>query len=139
MEGDERKRFCAECGKHVHNLSAMTEGEARTFADVTQGRECVAYLRSGDGLMESPNVLERLILRLVGWKPALAGVLTMILPTALASCVSRPPAGTQPLAGVPLPPGKEEAHQSTNVSEMKVGKVKLDPAPVPGKPALPSN
>ena len=139
MDGDERKRFCGECGKHVYNLSAMTEGEARKFADVSQGRECVAYVRAGDGLMQSPNFVERMILRLVGWKPALAGILAMILPGALSSCVARQSAGTRPLAGTPLPPGKEEPQQAANPPEMIVGKVKITDPPVPGKPASPEN
>jgi len=29
MTGDERKRFCDHCSKHVHDLSALTEPEAR--------------------------------------------------------------------------------------------------------------
>lgn len=28
MSGDARRRYCAGCGLHVHNLSAMTRGEA---------------------------------------------------------------------------------------------------------------
>lgn len=31
MEGTETKRFCAECGLHVHNVSAMTADEAAAF------------------------------------------------------------------------------------------------------------
>jgi hypothetical protein len=29
MEGDEQKRFCGSCRKHVHDLSAMTEDKAQ--------------------------------------------------------------------------------------------------------------
>ena len=141
MDGDERKRFCGECGKHVYNLSAMTQGEAQKFADETQGRECVAYVRTDDGLMQSPNFFERIILRIVGWRPGLATVLLAILPAALASCVSRT------TAGVPMPQGKgavttERTHQGNTASGVTLGEsanvpVPGSPVPKPGKVAMP--
>ena len=133
MSGDERKRFCSECGKHVYNLSAMTESEARKFADETQGRECVAYIRADNGRMLSPNFFERLVLRIVGWKPTLATVLVAILPTALASCVSRSTAGS------PVPPGKGVVPQERkHLGHTETGVMLGTPAPIPmpGKPML---
>ncbi len=130
MSGDERKRFCSECGKHVYNLSAMTEGEAQKFADETEGRECVAYIRTDDGRMLAPNFIERLILRIVGWKPALASVLVAVLPTALASCVSRTTAGTS------VPPGRGVVPQERKYLGKTDRGVMLGtpaPIPVPGK------
>ena len=142
MDGDERKRFCGECGKHVYNLSAMTQGEAQKFADETQGRECVAYVRTDDGLMQSPNFFERIILRIVGWRPGLATVILAILPAALASCVSR-----TTTAGVPMPQGKgavttERTHQGNTASGVTLGEsanvpVPGSPVPKPGKVAMP--
>ncbi len=137
MSGDERKRFCGECGKHVYNLSAMTEREAQNFADETQGRECVAYVRTDDGLMQSPNFIERLILRIAGWKPAFATALVAILPAALASCVSRPTVGV-PMAKDCI----EQKHQgNTKVSLGYAKKVPVPgtpaPMPVPGKVRMP--
>ncbi len=41
MSGDERKRFCALCNKHVHDLSAMDEAAAREV--VEQPDVCVRY------------------------------------------------------------------------------------------------
>lgn len=41
MTGDERRRFCARCDQHVHDLSAMTETEAR--AVVATPEVCVRY------------------------------------------------------------------------------------------------
>lgn len=127
MDGDEKKRFCAECGKHVHNLSAMTVGEAQKFADETKGRECVAYVRAGDEML-APNFFERLLLRIAGWKPAFAKVLALILPAALASCVSRPTAGV-PFKSV-VPP-KERNHLGNTDNAVLLG----EPIPVPGSPA----
>ncbi len=135
MDGDERKRFCGECGKHVYNLSAMTQGGAQKFADETQGRECVAYVRTDDGLMQSPSFFEQLILRIVGWRPGLATVLLAILPAALASCVSR-----TPTAGVPMP--TERKHQGNTKTGVTLGEapnvpVPGSPVPKPGKVAMP--
>ena len=132
MSGDERKRFCGECGKHVYNLSAMTASEAQKFADETQGRECVAYVRTEDGLMQSPNFIERLILRIVGWKPAFATALVAILPAALSGCVTHRPTG-----GIPARFGEkntvpqERAHKVSGEIGITVG----GGVPVPGSPA----
>src|SRR3569833_3627770 len=43
MTGDDKKRFCAGCKKHVYNLSAMTEAEAQEVLNV--GRPCVRFYR----------------------------------------------------------------------------------------------
>ena len=129
MSGDERKRFCGECGKHVYNLSAMTAGEAQKFADETQGRECVAYVRTEDGLMQSPNFIERLILRIAGWKPAFATVLVAIFPAALAGCVTNRPTGGVPAWGKNVVP-QERAHQVSGEIGVAIG----GGAPVPGTP-----
>ena len=128
MSGDERKRFCGECGKHVYNLSAMTASEAQNFADETQGRECVAYVRTDDGLMQSPNFIERFILRIAGWKPAFATALVALLPAALASCVSRTTAGV-PMAKDCI----ERKHQGNTKTGVTIGEAKN--VPVPGTPA----
>ena len=131
MAGDERKRFCGECGKHVYNLSAMTQGEAQKFADETQGRECVAYVRADDGLMHSPNFIERVMLWLAGWKPSFARVLVAVLPAALASCVTQRPTGgvPRPLGGVAVP--QERSHLGNTSDGVLLG----EPMPVPGSPA----
>lgn len=104
MEGDERKRFCAQCGKHVFNLSAMTEQEGKAFAEETQGRECVAYVQSPDGAIATPNRFERAMLRLSGRLPRMAATLSLLLPAALASCTSRKPSNQPVAPGMPMAP-----------------------------------
>ncbi|MCB9742787.1 MAG: hypothetical protein H6741_11885 [Alphaproteobacteria bacterium] len=47
MQGDARKRFCQSCTKHVHDLSAMTEPEAK--AVLQQPEVCVRYTAEPDG------------------------------------------------------------------------------------------
>lgn len=50
MKPGDRKRFCGECKKHVHDLSSMTQNEAR---EVLQSRPteglCVRYLYDANG------------------------------------------------------------------------------------------
>ena len=48
MSGSERKRFCALCSKHVHDLSAMTEPEAQQVIDSVE-EPCVRYTSNPDG------------------------------------------------------------------------------------------
>lgn len=47
MEGDDKKRFCGQCQKHVHNLSAMTANEAESLLASSQ-KLCVRYSYVGD-------------------------------------------------------------------------------------------
>ena len=50
MPGSEARRFCDACSLHVHNLSAMTKGEAETFLqEQPPGRVCVTYLPDSKG------------------------------------------------------------------------------------------
>jgi Carboxypeptidase regulatory-like domain len=49
MEGDERVRFCGQCGLHVYNISAMTRGEAESLVARTEGRLCARLYRRADG------------------------------------------------------------------------------------------
>ena len=50
MPGDERTRFCAKCNKHVHDLSARTEREARALFHRARGeRMCVRFARDPSG------------------------------------------------------------------------------------------
>src|SRR4051812_9906801 len=49
MAGDERRRFCAGCGKHVHNLSAITRAEAERLVCEQAGNLCVRFAVAGDG------------------------------------------------------------------------------------------
>ena len=142
MTGDERKRFCGECGKHVYNMSAMSEKEARAFADETQGRECVAYVRTDDGLMQSPGFMERLLMRVAGKRPRLSRVLAALLPAALAACIARPRTGVSfygTTAGYAGPPAT--AQGNTGQHQPVKGKALTVPAPIPlpGRAAPPKS
>ena len=43
-----RRRFCSDCMRSVHNLSAMTRSEARAFVQDNPGA-CMSYTRGADG------------------------------------------------------------------------------------------
>jgi len=49
MEGDERVRFCRQCGLHVYNLAALTTAEAESLVARTGGRLCARLYRRADG------------------------------------------------------------------------------------------
>lgn len=50
MTGDDRTRFCTECGKHVHDLSARSEDEARALLASARGTNiCVRYAKDARG------------------------------------------------------------------------------------------
>lgn len=61
MEGDDRRRLCADCGLHVHNVSEMTRNEAEEFltraaAEIRAGRRvCVGMYKRADGTIISKN------------------------------------------------------------------------------------
>jgi hypothetical protein len=48
LHGDEHKRFCPTCAKHVQNLSAMTQGDAETLLSSSQPG-CITYERDTAG------------------------------------------------------------------------------------------
>jgi hypothetical protein len=49
MDGDERVRFCRQCGLHVYNLAEMTRAEAESLVARTEGRLCARLYRRADG------------------------------------------------------------------------------------------
>lgn len=49
MPGDAARRFCGQCGKHVHNLSAMPADAAREVIESNEGHTCVRFQRNEEG------------------------------------------------------------------------------------------
>jgi hypothetical protein len=41
--GDNSKRFCAQCEKHVHNLDALTQNQIDALFEEHQGKLCIRY------------------------------------------------------------------------------------------------
>lgn len=49
MSGDERRRRCSQCDKHVHDISMMREREAEALVRGAKGRLCVRYQPDAQG------------------------------------------------------------------------------------------
>src|SRR2546422_7960132 len=49
MPGDERRRFCQKCQKHVYNFAAMTSEETLMVIRETEGRLCGRLYVRRDG------------------------------------------------------------------------------------------
>ncbi len=88
MKPGDRKRFCGECRKHVHDLSSMTRHEAR---EVLQSRPteglCVRYLYDahGDVVFRGAPMPASFLSRAKRIAAAAA------LPMSLAACSGAPP------------------------------------------------
>jgi hypothetical protein len=123
MQGDERRRFCASCKLHVHNLGAMSRRDANELlARSRQGRVCVRFFRRADGTVltrDCPVGLRRKLAR--AW--ARAAAMWLALWSGAASC-TRPPANATPtveprewrgeavMGDVVAPPPKEEPRET---------------------------
>ncbi|MBX3119133.1 MAG: hypothetical protein KF784_08720 [Fimbriimonadaceae bacterium] len=61
MHGDDKKRFCDHCQKHVHNISAMNKEDAERLLANRTGAICVRYTQEADGRLVTTD-------RLSGWR-----------------------------------------------------------------------
>src|SRR5689334_23091956 len=55
MSGDERRRFCADCGKHVYNLAEMARPEVEALIAATGGRFCARLVRLPNGKVQTSD------------------------------------------------------------------------------------
>lgn len=124
MNGNARKRFCADCKLNVYNLSEMTRDEAESFLLASEGRVCLRYFRRADGSVLTRNCP-------VGWQAVkrrvsrtaaaafsvVAGFLSGVFALrALDSTFSVIPTGDVPPVENPAPPvweGEEEVYEET--------------------------
>ena len=61
VEGGEARRFCDQCELHVHDLSALTRGEAKELLSGT-GRVCVRKTLTPEGRIRlKPNRWQRFV------------------------------------------------------------------------------
>jgi len=89
MTGDEKRRFCGECRLHVHNLSAMSRGEAEDLLGNAEGRVCVRFYRRPDGTVLTQDCLPvrvKLRRRLRRLRIAAAALFGFLGPLGLAAC-----------------------------------------------------
>lgn len=128
MQGDDRRRFCAQCKLHVHDLRAMTRDEAEALLQAAgQGRVCVRLHRRADGRVLTRDCPVGLRQRLrAAW--ARAAALALAMWGAATACVrSKAPAVSPP----PVVPAR--VHQG----EVALGDVRA-PEPVVPVPVAPS-
>jgi hypothetical protein len=122
MRGDDRRRFCDACSRHVHDLSACTREEAERLLEATDGDLCAAISFDASGRMIHRPSFARMGARLAA-ALSVAGL--------LQAC--EPAAASAPDAGPPALPGKTEEEPIR-----KVGKVRVQPEPDPDeKPPVP--
>ncbi|BCX46436.1 hypothetical protein HAHE_03440 [Haloferula helveola] len=136
MEGDDRKRFCSHCRKHVHNLSEMTRDEAENL--ISRGGACIRMIRRADGTTVVKDCPRTRSARRLASQVAGAGLAGSAL--ALASCAKRderPPVMGEhpPLTGiVALPPGPPAG------DEVLLGEpIAPEPPPLMGRPKPPDH
>jgi hypothetical protein len=55
MEGDDRKRLCGGCSRHVFNISDMTKAEANNFLEENGTSQCMIFFRRQDGTIMTDN------------------------------------------------------------------------------------
>jgi hypothetical protein len=99
MSGDDQKRFCGHCEKHVHNLSAMTRTAAEELVCSNAGHLCVQYQKDAAGVMitldYAPTTPSRWWMR---WRP-LAAAATLVSGLFVMVGVTRANPGTVALGG----------------------------------------
>jgi hypothetical protein len=82
MDGDARRRFCAGCGCHVHDLSAMTRIQAQALLDQNEGRVCVRFQTLPDGTVMTQETAVSSERR-VFWPRRLAAAASWVMALAL--------------------------------------------------------
>lgn len=117
LTGDGRRRFCEQCGLHVHNLSAMSRSEVVEFMRGSE-RKCGAYLED----TRIPKV-QTSVWKFLDWakllRPALAG--TAIAVSVLGTgCTT-----TRHTLGAPEPSAKSEPQKEPKKT---IPVEELDPA-----------
>lgn len=89
MTGDEQKRFCDACTKHVHNLSEMTRDDAKHLLN-TNPNLCIQYhsnTKSGEVYFkDSDNSSWRMYRQMQGAKKLLAAALSIPMLAGVIGC-----------------------------------------------------
>ena len=150
MVGDDRVRFCGQCAKNVHNLSALSRGEADALLREAQaveaartGAMCVRLYRRTDGTVltaDCPEGVRRKRRRLavfgaVGGGLMAAGAVTELFGAARMGVVARPmttfvPPEPSAAAVEPTSPAPELAPIATEPPEQQ-GRWHIGTPPVP--------
>ncbi len=130
MTGDDRRRLCAQCDKHVHNLSALTPHELQHFVETRDGTECIGYVFRPNGTIVTASRWSRLARWLHPITRPFTWLLAVLLPSLFTGCAqTRPPdyLGGRLVPGEPCPP-KTKTIRGTCNGQMLMGAVALPPS-----------
>lgn len=131
--GNEHRRHCDTCNRQVHNISAMSAGEARTLLDKAglagASPPCIRLQRSADGRVVFRS-------RMKPWRRLFAAVLSAALTLFRmenASAEAEAPKAEQQEA---KPPATAKKRSQKKAAKRKASKKKTEvpPAPVFIKP-----
>lgn len=99
MRSEGSRRFCAHCSRHVHDLSAMREAEARALLGASS-KLCVRYTVGGDGRIRfQPEPAPPLVTLRRGRPTEVAGAGALgragVAAALLAACTPHDPEGRE--------------------------------------------
>jgi len=136
MKPSDKKRFCDACQKHVHDLSALTEGEARAVlhAPPAEGL-CVRYLhdRYGNIVFQPTPIPPGLLSRAKRAAASAAGAAALALPLSLNACMGAAPAPPPRMGAVACPLPSASAAAPVLIPTM--GEPAMVPPAASGHPA----
>jgi hypothetical protein len=89
MDGNDRVRFCASCGKHVYNLAAMTSDEAISLIQAQGGEMCGRFHRRQDGTVVTSDCQAQLQVRPRPLQFSLRSIMAVIAGFAALFSVTR--------------------------------------------------
>jgi len=133
MKPSDTKRFCAECQKHVHDLSAMTPERARALlASPPAEGLCVRYLYDAHGavVFRDAPLPAGMLVRAKRLAKAAAAVTLPLAFAACSSAVTEVPQHTMGVIACPMPPPPAPTASASAVVYEKMGE---PPAPTPEK------
>jgi hypothetical protein len=129
MVGDERARFCAQCQKHVHNLSEFTPREALDLVLRTGGRLCLSIERDPRGVPRTRELAEplyRIGRRASRLAAGAFGAALTLCSAAAARAQTNAPAPALPAVNAPASPAAVEV--KPEVTDVQL--TQLTPQPV---------
>lgn len=95
MLGDDRARFCAQCEKHVYNLSELSAVQATTLIQEKEGQLCARFYQRADGTILTADCpvgagrVHKRVKRLAGAAAALVAV-SFAAPVAVTEASDAP-------------------------------------------------
>ena len=110
MSGTAQVRFCKQCRKDVHNLSAMTAAEAENVLNLSLETPCVRFYRRFDGTVVTTDRCGNRVTR--SWRRFTAAMSVMFVAlvslagcdgSKLGFCTQGKPAGPRPVTTTTTP------------------------------------